>query len=573
MRAVGIERRHELQSAVGEILATASDGFLTSKETQAIDFKEEAGRRGHGGIIEPGDKTNNEAATKLADEVACMANTPGGGALIVGVADSGEIIGTELDVDWLRQRIDSAVNVAPDIVSQEVCGLRVLVIYVAEAMEPIANTTDSYRWRVGDSCKPVDRAEWWENMAARNQFDPMAQKSRLTVNDISPAALHLAQRWVGETDPSTTEDFLLRIGALRSDKHLTQAAELAFTNSNRCNIELTVFDVPGGKIINRPRTPADTSLLEQLNFVEQALSAFNQEQIISVGIAHQSFRQVPEQAVREALLNGLIHRDWNRQQPTEVRWFSTDSMLEVRSPGGFPTGISSSNVLSNRAARYPALADLFRALGLVEKQGVGVDRMYQSMITLGHRPPEIIEVSGPYVECRLQGGEPVYPVLKLVSSISPRERQRDYRISVLLYHLFRHAFVTEDALAAALQSTREAALNALRAAEQTTVSGQPLISRHKQVWLLSASARSLVAASNAPFPILNYLSTDIRQIESVVSEWFEVFPSITTGDLMQLCDISRGTARRMLDELSDTGLLAQTGKGRATRFVRNHPVS
>jgi ATP-dependent DNA helicase RecG len=34
-----------------------------------------------------------------------MANTPGGGALVVGVADDGTVLGTELDADWLRHRI------------------------------------------------------------------------------------------------------------------------------------------------------------------------------------------------------------------------------------------------------------------------------------------------------------------------------------------------------------------------------------------------------------------------------------------------------------------------------------
>lgn len=566
MRAVGIERREELSQAVNKVLSPATDGFLPPHEAQAIDFKEEAGRRAQDGTIEPGEPINNEAATRLADEVACMANTPGGGALIVGVADDGEVIGTQLDIDWLRQRIDSAVHVAPDIVAQDVSGLRVLVIYVAEAMEPVPNTSNALRWRVGDSCQPVDRAEWWESMARRSQFDPMAQKSRMTPADVSPAALRLTRNWVGETDSSTAEEFLRRIGALRSDGHLTQAAKLAFTPGEEHYLKLAVFDVPGGHIINRVNAPSGMSLIEQLDFVEKALGAFNQLQTTRFGLAHRTVRQVPESAVREALLNGIIHRDWNRRQATQVRWYTLDSTLEIRSPGGFPEGISSANVLSNRAARYPALADLFRALGLVEKQGVGVDRMYQAMITLGHRPPEIIEVAGPYVECRLSGGEPVYPVLKLVDAITPRERRRDYRISVLLYYLFQHAFVTPATLAEPLQSTREAAIGALRAAEQTMVSGEPLVRRYKKVWVLSPAAKELVATGKTP-QILCYASTDSEDVEVVVREWLNLFPAITTGDLGTLCGVSRGTARKMLDELSASGVVLQTGQGRATRFV------
>lgn len=156
-------RREQLIAQVESILASAADGRVQkTKETQSVDFKEEAGRR-NGPQIEPGKPENPEAADKLADEVACMANTPGGGALIVGIEDkTGRIIGTELDIDWLRQGIFTRIDVEPDVVAKRVLGQRVLAIYVAAVAEPVEDTSDRLRWRVGDSCRPVDRAEWWE---------------------------------------------------------------------------------------------------------------------------------------------------------------------------------------------------------------------------------------------------------------------------------------------------------------------------------------------------------------------------------------------------------------------------
>lgn len=56
-----------------------------------------------------------------------------------------------------------------------------------------------------------------------------------------------------------------------------------------------------------------------------------------------------------------------------------DSALQVVSPGEFVGGVTSETVLTERFARHPVLADLFRALGLAEKQGLGVDRMYREM--------------------------------------------------------------------------------------------------------------------------------------------------------------------------------------------------
>ena len=101
MRPTGLDRRDQLRSAVDAILASERDGAITrTNETASIDFKEEAGRR-NGPNLEPGSTENPHAATKLANEVACMANSPGGGALIYGVEDgTGAVLGTELNIDW-----------------------------------------------------------------------------------------------------------------------------------------------------------------------------------------------------------------------------------------------------------------------------------------------------------------------------------------------------------------------------------------------------------------------------------------------------------------------------------------
>ncbi|KQB87090.1 DUF5635 domain-containing protein [Corynebacterium lowii] len=566
--------RSSLEQQVAALLSTASHGRLhRTTETQAVDFKEEAGRRNREGTIEPGHPTNPIAATKLADEVACMANSPGGGALIVGVEDrTGQIIGTELSIDWLRQRIYSAITIAPDIVEASVEGLRLLIIYVAEAREPVENTGGQLRWRVGDSCKPVDRAQWWQHRDAAAHTDPMAQAIDLGVKDARPGALSIARRWL-ERDGvvSTDTELLRRIGALRSDDCLTHAGALLFCSLGRPGLEITAFDVPGGSVINRVVPPPEFSLLEQLDLVERSLEALNTFITLRTGFHHEHLRRIPEQSIREALLNGIIHRDWYRSEPTDVRWTELDSSLTVRSPGAFPGAMNQSNILSNREARYPALADLFRAIGLVDKQGVGVDRMYRDMIVLGHRPPSITQVEGPYVECILRGGQPVFPVLDCVHAIMPVQRQQDYRVAIILNALLHDPFITEDSLAQALQSDREAALTALEIARQSTVHTRPLIQRHKNVWILGSTARNLVKSAYDPesaYPLIAYLSTEQEHQSAAVQAWLAVDDSITTGDLAMLTGSARNTAKRTLDALVEQGVLQARGAGRSSRYEK-----
>lgn len=565
-----LSRREDLRSSVTQLLESARDGHLPdTRETQSIDFKEEAGRR-NGSQIEPGEKENPEAATKLADEVACMANTPGGGALILGVEDSsGRIIGTELDTDWLRYQINRRIQVAPDIVEHVVQGQRLLVLYVAEAREPVTNTSDSLRWRVGDHCVAVDRSEWWEHKDRSREIDQMAQPSAFTLQNASSTSIRLARQW-SQADSSLTDAELLRqFGALRSDEFLTEAGALLFVPQNRTYLELSIFDVPGGQVLNRSTGDAQESLLEQIATIEDSVESVNDLVTRQVGLSHQSTRLIPELAIRESILNGVIHRDWNRHESTELRWVRADSTLTVRSPGGFVGGITQDNVLSNRDARYPALADLFRAIGLVDKLGVGIDRMYQAMIVLGHRPPLIEEVDGAFIECTLVGGEPVYPVVDLVSKIIPVERQKDYRVSIIIYLLLHEPFITADRVATFMQSSKESALSAIETTRQTTVDGEPLIKRFKKAWILGDSAfKTVVSAqnSNSVFPLLPYHSTDSESLSDVAQHWLQQYHSITSGDLLALTRISRGTAKSVLDALVEDGKLVSLGSGRSSRY-------
>lgn len=275
----------------------------------------------------------------------------------------------------------------------------------------------------------------------------MAQVSTATIEEVRAGAVALARKCDAVFTELTDEELLHGIGALDANGFLSMAGQLLFTSAGRTAIELSIFDVHGGQVLNRVVPEPEKTCLEQLELIEQAIGVVNKNNTVVEGFVHKPVPEIPRGVVREAMLNAMIHRDWNRSEAIDVRWIELDSTLIVRSPGGFPGAITANNVLSNRSARYPALADLYRAIGLVDKQGVGVDRMYQPMIALGHRPPTIEDVAGPFVETTLVGGRPVLPVLELMAGIIPQARQEDYRIAIVLYLLFQRPFITVDDVA------------------------------------------------------------------------------------------------------------------------------
>src|SRR5699024_11269789 len=127
----------------------------------------------------------------------------------------------------------------------------------------------------------------------------------------------------------------------------------------------TRLDVEGGDILAYDSDYEGLSLLEQIARVERLLDAANDKVTLPGEFSERALRQLPMRSAREAVLNGVVHRDWNLQEPTTVTWVEADASLTVISPGGFVGGLSAVNVLPLRFSRYPALAGASRPLARV----------------------------------------------------------------------------------------------------------------------------------------------------------------------------------------------------------------
>jgi ATP-dependent DNA helicase RecG len=578
-----VDTRASLHRTVEAVLDKLSSGLLpTQAERQHVDCKEEAGRRGAGGVLLPGQAQNLAAATQLANEVACFANTPDGGAIVVGVDDkTGDLLGTQLDPDWLRHRIYQMIDVAPAVEERQVGGIRLLVLYVTAAREPVEDTSGRIRWRVGSNCEPVDRSEWWRHRQGQSGYDSMAASTGRTVDDVSSGAVPLARRYLGgylgAVDPAGAEpprgarELLSRLGVLLPGERLSQAGALVFCPADRNYLTVTVFDVEGGDVTASTPDLRGLSLLEQIAAVEARLDPLNREVVVHGSFSELPVRRLPPVAVREAILNGLVHRDWLSSEPTAVTWVDADSALQVISPGGFVGGVTADNVLVQRYTRHPALADLFRALGLVEKQGLGVDRMYREMVTLGHRPPVIVEEPGPRVRTRLTGGDPVVPVMALTGRIEPAVRRKDVRIALVVDTLLHEPFTTPSEMSRILQRGAAEAAEGIETAAECRVDGHPLLVQYKDVWMLSSTAFDIVesAERTAMTParrLLPYRRPDDPL--DVVRRWLTVHDRITSGDHATLTGLTQPGALNQLRRLEAQGYLKLgAGRGRNAHFV------
>ena len=122
------------------------------------------------------------------------------------------------------------------------------------------------------------------------------------------------------------------------------------------------------------------------------------------GFERQEILEVPEVALREVLLNMLVHRNYHIKSPAKISIY--DNRIEFFSPGDFPGPLDAHNLLEGMSfLRNPAICRAFREAHLIEKLGTGLIALFNSYLQMDLPHPQIIEGTS-FVKCVLPRNTP-----------------------------------------------------------------------------------------------------------------------------------------------------------------------
>lgn len=473
-----------VRAEVADLLDRMAAGERVDKssERKHVDLKEEAGRRDREGRVRPGSPENGEAARKLAGEAACMSNTPGGGALIVGVANDGALIGADLDGEWLRQRIYEITRrlLTVDVSEAIVRSVRLLVVISPSAVEPV-RINDRIHWRVNDKCVEVDAATWHARRMHTLNYDWSGDGSARPAADVRPQALAVARDFLLDSGEPGAEELakspdaqlLRRLNVVTGDGMLTNAGVIAFVGRGEPCLDYIRRDYAGGDSTARVRR-RDRSALEELAEVFLTIEAHNATRHVQTGLVVRQVRDIPVWAAREAVVNGVAHREWGLPAPTVVEHIGRT--IRVTSPGGFFGGVTEANIITHPSqSRNSALTQLLADLRVAEREGIGVDRMVREMVRVGYQPPAIQEISGPFVRTSLVGDALDEAWMGWLTGIEPPEESTDVSSLLLLRQLVIKGWIDEERAVPLIQLSGEETRGAIMKLARATVRGQPLL--------------------------------------------------------------------------------------------------
>lgn len=315
----------------------------------------------------------------IKKEIIAFANC-NGGTIYVGVADDGKVLGVE-NADECALQISNMVRdaVKPDVtmfIHYETLecdgkavvgvniqrgtnrpyylakkGLRPEGVYVRQGYSSVPATDTAIRQMI----KETD-GDSFENMRSINQ----ALTFEATKKEFEKRNVVFGQPQMQTLKIVSADGIYTNLGLLLSEQcpHTIKAAVFEGINQN-------VF---------KDRREFSGSLMQQLNDVYDYIDFHNQTHATFRKLLRIDTRDYPEVAVREALLNTLVHRDYSFRASTLISIY--DDRIEFVSIGGLLPGLELDDLMMGvSVCRNPHLANVFYRLQLIEAYGTGMKKI------------------------------------------------------------------------------------------------------------------------------------------------------------------------------------------------------
>ena len=336
----------------------------------------------------------------LRETVVCLANARGG-TIILGVKDrvrsrQDAIQGVgQLDEAGIRRAVYDGTDPHILVEVEELIEPegRILLIRVPKGMPPHTTSEGLAKIRVGKECKPLTGRLFAQLLAAGGQRDPTAEViASASFDDISTKELVELRRLIEREAQARNlarldEKSLLEALGLTTPEGITLAALLLLGSEEALRRVAPQHEVSFLRYRSATRYDQRKDLrgplLLILREMEQLVSANNRIRTIQEeGFGQLEFPDLSWEVAREAVLNAVTHRDYFLRQGVQIGLYA--DRLEIVSPGGFIGGVTPNNVLRHPPVhRNELLARVFQTVGLVNRVGLGVDRIYHELLRLG----------------------------------------------------------------------------------------------------------------------------------------------------------------------------------------------
>jgi len=331
--------------------------------------------------------------SKIDRDIVAFANTRGG-VILLGVRDDGKIVGEALTNKLKSEVNDLARNCEPSISVKKISKLdKVVVVEIDEGDEKPYSCGSGYFRRLDAVTQKMNRKEiellfkHSFKLSFEEQIHPDVGWDDIDEGKIK-AFFKEADIHIGKIEPKKVLSSL----NLSEKNGIKNAGMLFFSDDPRkfmLQSEMILVAFKGTERVNiYDRIDVRDDLLTQFNealiFLRKHLNVRSEIK----GINRQDICELPFEALREAVANAIIHRDYSMRGTSLMVEVHEDRVV-VKNPGGIPEGLSPSSLINVSVRRNELIADMFARMDKVERMGTGIKRMRDAMKDIGLPYPQI----------------------------------------------------------------------------------------------------------------------------------------------------------------------------------------
>lgn len=523
---------------------------------------------------------------ELVAAVVSLANTEGG-ELLLGVEDDGSVTGlhpNHRSIFGIPALVANRTNPAIPVRVErwDVQGVAIAGIHVPKSRQ-LVSTSDGLllhrRLKLDGTPEavPFYPHEFIQRQSSLGLVDPSA----MTIENVSVDQLDPLQRlrirnavkkYGGEQSLLTLTDEELD-GALglchvvNGIRRPTVAGLLLLGTEELLRLHVPAYEVAfqvlqgtDVKVNEFYRKP----LIETFEEVELLFKARVEEEEIQVDLFRVPVPNYDRRAFREAFVNALVHRDFSRLGAVHVR--ISDDGLSISNPGGFVDGVTLENLLvADPRSRNPLLADIIKRIGLAERTGRGIDRIYEGMLRYGRPAPDYSLSNAFTVSVQMANAAADLDFLRMV--VEQHDKLGDLPIDslIILSRLREERRVTLTDLAPSVQKPEA---NVRATLEKLVETGflEPHGTGRGRTYTLSAA---LYQKTGKKSEYVRQAGFAPIQQEQMVINYIDAHGGIKREEVMELCRLSKDQAYRLLKKLCKAEKVQFQGKGKGGRYVRS----
>lgn len=524
----------------------------------------------------------------LAAALACLANGDGG-MLLMGVENDGTITGVGPrhgeTTDIGRLRLEVARQTEPalqvSVTAHDIDDATVLAIEVPLSEVPVSvggRFTRRAQKRDGQpECAPMGIAELQSIALTAAGIDYMDRVvPGVAWNALDPAEIErfrrLARSAKGDACLAELSDVdvarALRAVRVRGDTIEVTLGGIALFGTSAALEEHLGSSRAQFQVLRRSEVVVNESsvgtVLSLVEWLGAQVEARNEEQEINVGLIRVPVSRVNRRAVREAIANALVHRDYLEPGSISVRL--TDTELTVVSPGGLPRGVTLESMLDSSQPRSAMLANALKRAGVVELAGRGVELMFEELLRAGRDEPDYSRTGERSVTVALDASQPDVDLVRYITTIEGERSASLSRIELQVIHALR------DAGSASLSDIEEmlgTPASRLRGVvRRMTENGFIEVrgSGSRRDYHLAARFYRLAEDGTAGVRISD---VDAVRHPHMVFELIERKGAVSRSEVARLCGLSPQQATALLKRMVLDGQLEQIGAKRGTKYIKH----